>query len=410
MVASCWICLEEGNDEEGKPLCRDCSCRGESSGFAHLSCIINYAQSMFDKEINAWQNFQGENPRKFKEPWCMCPNCKQDYQNSLSSQLADAFCSYATNYKDNGKIKTFCLLIAKFSKFKTIPMKHNRIAELHAVATNVFSLSKQLAEESSEGYPALCLSAEAEVYAALGIAYANGGGGDTSKAVEYFEKFRESSRKMGNDREVQTAQDLIDEQKVMERRNRGETVIPADKEIQIARVRYEASLANLGENHVSTLAFQVTLAIILSQGCHPIEAERIGLKTQDLHRRVFGPNHAEVKGVERMLAKMRQRQVFIKTIPQKRFVALRYEGVDDEECVLRGPKSTERKCFTKDVVACPGTPVTCIGLKNASHLNGKMGDVRSVDEETGRLAVHFEGKKACLVRRENVRIVFNVPE
>jgi hypothetical protein len=33
------FCLGEEADEEGKPLVRDCSCRGDSAGFAHLSCL-----------------------------------------------------------------------------------------------------------------------------------------------------------------------------------------------------------------------------------------------------------------------------------------------------------------------------------------------------------------------------------
>jgi E3 ubiquitin-protein ligase DOA10 len=43
-ASSCWLCLEEGLDNSGKPLVRNCSCRG-SSGFAHISCIINFAES-----------------------------------------------------------------------------------------------------------------------------------------------------------------------------------------------------------------------------------------------------------------------------------------------------------------------------------------------------------------------------
>ncbi len=43
-IPSCYICLDEGPDEAGKPLVRDCSCRGDTAGFAHLSCIIEYAE------------------------------------------------------------------------------------------------------------------------------------------------------------------------------------------------------------------------------------------------------------------------------------------------------------------------------------------------------------------------------
>ena len=28
--AACWVCLDDGCDDEGNPLVRDCSCRGNS--------------------------------------------------------------------------------------------------------------------------------------------------------------------------------------------------------------------------------------------------------------------------------------------------------------------------------------------------------------------------------------------
>ena len=37
--AACYFCLGEEVDEKGKPLVRNCSCRGDSAGFAHLSCL-----------------------------------------------------------------------------------------------------------------------------------------------------------------------------------------------------------------------------------------------------------------------------------------------------------------------------------------------------------------------------------
>jgi hypothetical protein len=51
--ASCYICLDEGPDEAGKPLVRDCSCRGDTAGFAHLSCIIEYADQKSKQAADA---------------------------------------------------------------------------------------------------------------------------------------------------------------------------------------------------------------------------------------------------------------------------------------------------------------------------------------------------------------------
>ena len=43
--AACWICFDGDPDENGKPIVRDCSCHGEDAGFAHLSCLIKYAET-----------------------------------------------------------------------------------------------------------------------------------------------------------------------------------------------------------------------------------------------------------------------------------------------------------------------------------------------------------------------------
>ena len=79
--ASCYFCLEEGLDDMGEPLLRDCSCRGDGAGFAHLSCMIKYADQK-SKEA------AGKDPKSFSEPWYECPNCKQCFNNELSLDMS----------------------------------------------------------------------------------------------------------------------------------------------------------------------------------------------------------------------------------------------------------------------------------------------------------------------------------
>ena len=55
--AACWICLCEDPDDQEKPIVRDCSCRGNNAGFAHLSCLVNYAK-MKSAEV---ERGEGEN-------------------------------------------------------------------------------------------------------------------------------------------------------------------------------------------------------------------------------------------------------------------------------------------------------------------------------------------------------------
>ena len=85
---SCWICLEEGSDEHGYPLRRDCSCRGELAGFAYLSCIIKYAESKTER-------WDGIDLAEFTKPWKLCSNFNQDHENELALDLASASVAFA---------------------------------------------------------------------------------------------------------------------------------------------------------------------------------------------------------------------------------------------------------------------------------------------------------------------------
>jgi hypothetical protein len=72
------------------------------------------------------------------------------------------------------------------------------------------------------------------------------------------------------------------------------------------------------------------------------------------------------------------------------------------------------KVDAADIAIQPhGTPVVCHGLKNrATYLNGKIGEIRSFDEATGRCGVYFEDKsiKPKSVKPRNLRIIFELPE
>ena len=91
-AAVCWICLDGGADDTGKPIVRDCACRGSDAGFAHMACIIKYAQKQSEQaSIDTYE---------FLAPWEKCPNCLQYYQNDLAVHVADAFLSFAEKTYD----------------------------------------------------------------------------------------------------------------------------------------------------------------------------------------------------------------------------------------------------------------------------------------------------------------------
>ena len=109
-VPHCWICHEEGTDESGEPLRRDCSCRGSDAGYAHLSCLVEYAK----QKTKQWDRHSYGKLRKI---WADCPCCKQPFQNEIEHELATEFLSFVeTNYPDDQGM----YLIASYEKLTSI--------------------------------------------------------------------------------------------------------------------------------------------------------------------------------------------------------------------------------------------------------------------------------------------------
>jgi hypothetical protein len=99
-AAPCWICLEEGADNNGKLPVRDCSCRGDAAGFAHLPCLIEYAKSKSKNLIGTSYGKHEKNIRDYRfddeanGAWHVCPNCEQQYQNQHRIDLSRAFVAF----------------------------------------------------------------------------------------------------------------------------------------------------------------------------------------------------------------------------------------------------------------------------------------------------------------------------
>ena len=96
VCAPCYICLEDGPDEEGKPLIRNCSCRGESSAGYHLSCIVKYAKAKTRAAVEEYEA-GGDGGDCFQDHWIACANCRQGYEDSLCMELAKKMVTYVAS-------------------------------------------------------------------------------------------------------------------------------------------------------------------------------------------------------------------------------------------------------------------------------------------------------------------------
>ena len=182
-----------------------------------------------------------------------------------------------------------------------------------------------------------------------------------------------------------------------------------------------------GQNAEGTILLGYNYAISLKRAYHTIKAERLLTKLVATSRQVYGDDHFCTRQTAPLLKKIKRRLVVLAGPDSIRtFQALRYEN-GGEICVVTGPivdatspivdENNEGRLFRVEsamVLPKPRCPVICYGLINASHLNGKLGEVRSIAEDSSggvRFVVHFEekGLKPAAVKPENLRIAFELP-
>ena len=105
VCAPCWICLEDGPDDKGEPLVRDCACRGETSAGYHLSCIIDYAKVKTNEAIDLLEN-QQQVVEAVNEPWEYCPNCQQAYNmDIIAPQLVEVLLEHTKHLPESHYVR-----------------------------------------------------------------------------------------------------------------------------------------------------------------------------------------------------------------------------------------------------------------------------------------------------------------
>jgi hypothetical protein len=191
----------------------------------------------------------------------------------------------------------------------------------------------------------------------------------------------------------------------------------AEDALERHRVCYESMINQHGEAHELTIIIGRDYAVALYHAAHHIEAWRLFNKLIPLSQQSHGSEHLHTVKLKEMLDIIQTHRVRVQNL-NGRFQAIRYEG---DQCVVRvltkqqGVQHGNKRLIkvkANDIIPSKASPVVCHGLKNASHLNGKIGDVRGFDEDEMRCEVHFEDKNILpkCVKPENLRILFVLPE
>jgi len=192
----------------------------------------------------------------------------------------------------------------------------------------------------------------------------------------------------------------------------GQDVISSEKMLESLKTVYERR--HKGTDSTDSLRHGIAYAIALTKAHHTIEAERLLLELSAMSRQVHGPDHKLTEKVTQLLQKCQRR--FVSIYGPGLCLALRYEGHSNHCLLVRGPiiepEHKQVTFKTKKYIPALGTPVIIEGMQHPNtHLNGKVGDLRSWDKESGCFTVQFEDKslEPCSVHQEKVRTLFELP-
>jgi len=309
-VPQCWICHDEGTDESGESLRRDCSCRGSDSGFVHLSCLVGYIKH----KTKQWDG------RDFDELWKLwqeCPRCKQRHQNELRVELATEFVSFVeTNYSDNQGM----YLIASYEKLTSLTnmtvANKNKCTQASQEANDISNKMLSIIEQIKITHdPFLILIRvkyiEPRVYNCLGrIALEEGAKEGAQKALAHFEKYRD----------LCSASGLIDENPVAEhnisvaKEKCGQVSMCIKKKLEQSQKLYNVLVVKEGEGAINTLICGKNLAKDLYMAHRNREAERLLEKLAETSKQVHGEGHSVTKSIHSELLLAQRSKQFARAI------------------------------------------------------------------------------------------------
>lgn len=310
--AACYFCLGEEADDEGKPLVRDCSCRG-NAGVAHLSCLTMYAEQRSQK--GSYKSDVFDVLTDFIDPWHKCNNCKQPFKNSLSRDLSSACVSFAEaahGHVDNSVEDKTKVMMARKVNIMTFINGMREVFEIGVDKTILRGKCKMLIERFMELVDQIKKDMKMEngwvlmpktsyeygmyyvVYndfEAIGNVYWgmlynwDGTQAQDTKAIEasykkaiaYLTRARIIYNLVGND----FSSNEMEVQIIMIRM----------KLVEKAKYIYEHNIESHGLSSVTTITSGFNYVNMLYRAHCDIQAERLITELAAISRRVHGPNH-----------------------------------------------------------------------------------------------------------------------
>lgn len=297
VVPLCWICLGD-ESETVECLRRDCSCRGTDAGYVHQSCLVKYAEEK--SEEMASRDPDNQDHYLFREPWEVCPNCHQDYQNDLAVDVSAKFVSFVQRKHPHDQPKLvdalnlrLWLLVSMInSSEQTL-----RITEAKAIALQVLALIHQMKAETPN-LPTRCMQCEALTYNDLGLIALNEESEESAReAVLHFEKYLTLSKSIDFNVGIANAEYNIAYAK-SKYHETSDIFKQEEEQLKKAQDLYELRVAKHGEGDTLALHEGINLAMSLWRTNRASEAERMLSRLATVSKQIHGSQHKLTKKIE----------------------------------------------------------------------------------------------------------------
>ena len=286
--ASCWLCLEEGPDIFGEPLVRNCSCRG-NSGFAHISCLINYAESFSNKALLS------DDVIESLSSFTVCTICRQDYQNNVAYELSAAAVKFIEReFTSDQHVHVYIdALMCRLAQLK-VEIVNDRY-EGEAIVIKILDVLDKL-KHSHDGHR-LSSSNEGHAHATIATFFHQIGSNDclqkakfhfqTAKSMFEMERNEQMER---NELSMMMIDKLLDD---IEVKICGEVhqCHSHDSDVKLCTKRYALFTKEFGAEDDMTITAGTKLAETLSMACKTSEAKRLLVELVEMSGRVHGSEH-----------------------------------------------------------------------------------------------------------------------
>jgi len=384
---------------------------------------VKYAQTKSTEILN------NPNSRSLLDVWRTCPNCEQKYQHDLALDLSNSLVAFVEKMYPvfNTPMAYLAMIAALQTKIEALFMDsfHRIDFRLEGIKTANRSLAliKEMKTNASlvdelGSFEQIIVDREGMAYSQLGSFYTLDRTEASKQKAIYYCQMSHDTYKSNGTLSLQAAKTMETTIKMLKYGRSEEACV--QQGVAPMRELYKKRVRESGMDSTDAIFAATTLARALHLSFHGIEAERLLTKYLPISRRVHGEEHSITKEIEQVLSKGTARLVVLEC--GGRFQALRYEDGGDK-CVLYGPLqecnyiipldgATSYTVDSSSLLIMNATPVVCQGLVKGAHLNGKLADIRSYDKNKERYTIYFEDTKLkpVAVKKENVRIVFDLPD